>query len=159
MDDTLRELKRQYVQDAGDSGVAQRYIRALEQALGGVEPAKKAPKRPGWECPDPEEDPSLEGNRHCYKHDQLNTYCRRQMNDRGGEFDGKPCDYTYVGPGGSAGSPDGICVYPNEIHGEGDDCYVNLLIDGKEVKHPVPAEAKEEYWESCIFCGHPEERK
>lgn len=117
-------------------------------------------KRRGWKCPDPEGSLSVDGSRFCTKHDQWDDYCKRGFMLNGGTFDGEPCDYTHIGPGGLAGSPDGVCVYPAEVRdAEDGSCYVELLIDGKKVRHIVPPEAKDEYWESCIFCGEPEVRK
>jgi hypothetical protein len=49
-------------------------------------------------------------------------------------------------------SPDGVCHYKNEV----DDKQL-LLINGKTVD--APADYAEHYYESCIYCGQPEERK
>jgi hypothetical protein len=162
MDKQLQELKRKYLQNPGCTDTAGRYISALERAIGGVQAAKKAPKRPGWECPDPD-DRSVDGDRYCTKHDRWDSRCAPTEDD--------PCDYTYIGPGGLTGSPDGVCVYPDDVVVSSNIAfaenpgsiqlqhYVRLLINGDWVNYPVPAAAKEEYWESCIFCGQPEERK
>lgn len=154
MDQTLQELKRKWLQSPGDADVAGRYIAALERSMGGVQAAKKAPKRLGWACPDPEPF-SADGERFCTKHDQWDSRCTPTKDD--------PCDYTFIGPAGLPGSPDGVCVYPGEVVEDITDgvehAYVELLVDGNKVHHPVPIECKDEYWESCIFCGEPDERK
>lgn len=51
-------------------------------------------------------------------------------------------------------SPDRRCHYWFQI--EDGRKFVTLL-DGTQ--HEVPADTEEPYYEDCIFCGHPDERK
>ena len=65
--------------------------------------------------------------------------------------------------GGLLASPDGICIYDSQ-EGEGEyegRRVVRLLIDGEWVIHPLhePYIGDYETDDSCIFCGHPSERK
>lgn len=51
-------------------------------------------------------------------------------------------------------SRDGACHYPSEIKEDGGMVTLN---DGSKV---TPDEPESGFWsESCVFCGHPEERK
>ena len=144
MDAHLQKLKRDTIQNPGDVHGLQRYITALERALGGVKGSEiKDQRRPGWECPDPEH----KGRCWCYE-----TPCTCES---------KP----YIGAGGSPGSPDGVCIYASYL-GEADlegRRFVRLMIDGKWVEHLLPAsytghiDGESDDW--CIFCGEPDERK
>lgn len=148
MDQDHQMLKRLYQQNPGCPDTAGRYIASLERTAGTG--SDKLPKRRGWACPDP--DPiSFDGARFCVKHEQWER-CKPTPDD--------PCDFTHIGPAGLPGSPDGVCVYPGSVYAvNGEHYQVDLIINGVMVSYPVPAESKDAYWECCIFCGEPEERK
>lgn len=54
-------------------------------------------------------------------------------------------------------SKDHICHYDNEIHEDEDGGFV-LLLNG-EKDYLKDYDEEDHYWESCLFCEAPEERK